>query len=392
VGTELYLRWVWELDEPNGYQRNGSGLEYDLDPTTNRQTGECADANGNICGDNLVYDVENRIIRKGVWWAGHPDAAYTYAPGNKRVWRGVWDGSGTQTVDELTFWSVNGQKLVTYQLSTSGSSLVAMATGTNQYFGGKLVKNATGYVTPDRLGSIGKYFPYGQERPSATTDGKEKFATYFRDSETGLDYADQRYHQPGMGRFMTPDPYSRSARSNAPGSWNRYAYTSGDPVNHADPMGLDSCDPTYGCLQWTNNYEFEWWQSTYYTGGGYTPGQQISAEDEAAYGAGVAAAGAGLASGGNSGSGAPNTGQGSGVWNSIKNFFGFGPRTPHVESTITYGSIQTPIVGPPNSFFVDPQNLGPAIRVFGPDGNANFDIHYQPNHPEVGDPPPALVE
>jgi RHS repeat-associated protein len=94
-------------------------------------------------------------------------------------------------------------------------------------------------VTPDRLGSIGKYFPYGQERPSATTDGKEKFATYFRDSETGLDYADQRYHQPGMGRFMTPDPYSGSASAKDPGSWNRYSYTGGDPVNRSDPGGLD---------------------------------------------------------------------------------------------------------------------------------------------------------
>ena len=48
---------------------------------------------------------------------------------------------------------------------------------------------------------VGKYFPYGQERPSATTDGKEKFATYFRDSETGLDYAQNRYHQPGMAAW-----------------------------------------------------------------------------------------------------------------------------------------------------------------------------------------------
>ncbi len=115
---------------------------------------------------------------------------------------------------------------------------MATQTGTNYYFGGKLIKNATGYVTPDRLGSIGKYFPYGQERPSATTDGKEKFATYFRDSETGLDYADNRYHQPGMGRFMTPDPYAASG-PNDPGSWNRYAYTRGDPVNRGDPSGLD---------------------------------------------------------------------------------------------------------------------------------------------------------
>ena len=96
-------------------------------------------------------------------------------------------------------------------------------------------------MTPDRLGSIGKYFPYGQERPSATTDGKEKFATYFRDSETGLDYAQNRYHQPGMGRFMTTD--SAAANRNDPGSWNRYAYTQGDPVNFNDPKGLFQAVP-----------------------------------------------------------------------------------------------------------------------------------------------------
>jgi RHS repeat-associated protein len=83
----------------------------------------------------------------------------------------------------------------------------------------------------------GKYFPYGQERPSATTDGTDKFATYFRDSETGLDYAQNRYHQPGMGRFMTPDPYGPSAKLIDPGSWNRYAYVGGDPVNRVDRQG-----------------------------------------------------------------------------------------------------------------------------------------------------------
>ena len=214
-------------------------LNVTYDPATNRQTGECADANGNLnsypCTNAAyTYDVENRI------WSTATGAAYSYAPGNKRVWRGVSSG-GTQTVDEVTYWSVTGQKLMTYQLSVSGSALVATATGGNVYFGGKLISNATGYVTPDRLGSIGKYFPYGQERPSATTDGKEKFATYFRDSETGLDYADQRYHQVGMGRFMTPDQYTASSGPKDPGSWNRYAYASGDPINGNDPSGQYTC-------------------------------------------------------------------------------------------------------------------------------------------------------
>ena len=123
-------------------------------------------------------------------------------------------------------------------------------TGTNYYFGSKLIKNAGGYVVADRLGSIGKFYPWGQEKPSATTNGTEKFTGYFRDAETGLDYADQRYHNPGTGRFMTSDPYVASGGPADPGSWNRYAYTRGDPVNRIDRTGLDDCSAykdAYAC-------------------------------------------------------------------------------------------------------------------------------------------------
>jgi RHS repeat-associated protein len=100
-------------------------------------------------------------------------------------------------------------------------------------------------VGADRLGSIGKFYPYGQEKPSATANGTEKFTGYFRDAETGLDYADQRYHNPGTGRFLTPDPYramsTGAADSKTPGSWNKYAYAQGDPINGIDPTGREVC-------------------------------------------------------------------------------------------------------------------------------------------------------
>jgi len=38
---------------------------------------------------------------------------------------------------------------------------------------------------------------------------------------------------------MTPDPAISSAKPNDPGSWNRYSYTGGDPVNRTDSSGLD---------------------------------------------------------------------------------------------------------------------------------------------------------
>jgi RHS repeat-associated protein len=207
---------------------------------TNRGSGECADANGNLCGTGLgyIYDVENRLLANGS--NGLATAQYAYAPDNKRVWRGEWSG-GSRTVNEAAFWSVTGQRVGFYNLVSYGGSLKPVQTGTEYYFGGKLVKNAGAYVHADRLGSIGKYYPYGQERPSATQNGTEKFATYFRDADTGLDYADQRYHAPGQGRFLSPDPSMYNVDLRNPGTWDAYAYTNGDPINSTDPEGLDTC-------------------------------------------------------------------------------------------------------------------------------------------------------
>ncbi len=69
------------------------------------------------------------------------------------------------------------------------------------------------------------------ERPPPVTSGIPK---------PGNHYADQRYISPGCGRFVTPDR-NPSPRLAAPGSWDRYAYTRGDPVNRRDPSGRDDC-------------------------------------------------------------------------------------------------------------------------------------------------------
>ena len=128
---------------------------------------------------------------------------------------------------------------------SSPPQLSATQTGTWYYFGRKMIKNASGYVVADRLGSIGHFYPYGQEKPSATTNGTEKFTGYLRDAETAMDYAINRYHVPGTGRFLTPDRFLGSARITSPGTWNRYTYVNGDPINRTDKTGLDDiCDGT----------------------------------------------------------------------------------------------------------------------------------------------------
>ena len=187
--------------------------------------------------------MENRLVAIVGTWSS-PTAYYSYDPANKRVWRGNWaySGSWARTEDEITFWSVNGQKLATYNVTQYGATLYATQSGTNYYFGAKLIKNASGWVYSNRLGSIGTFFPYGQERPSATTNNTEKFTGYFRDAETGNDYAVNRYESAGTGRFLTPDQGGRPKPSH-PSSWNKYAYAEGDPANGVDPTGQFAVAP-----------------------------------------------------------------------------------------------------------------------------------------------------
>jgi RHS repeat-associated protein len=67
----------------------------------------------------------------------------------------------------------------------------------------------------------------------------------------GLDYGDHRMYASTYGRFNTPDPFQGKAKGagdpGTPGSWNKYEYTLGDPVNNVDPQGTFlpiPCDPS----------------------------------------------------------------------------------------------------------------------------------------------------
>lgn len=84
--------------------------------------------------------------------------------------------------------------------------------------GGRLIASGSVRV---RGSQTMRYFPYGDEQ-TPTANGFDKFATYLRDAN-GLDYADQRFHHPGIGRFMSADPSMHSTDLGDPQSWNRFA-------------------------------------------------------------------------------------------------------------------------------------------------------------------------
>jgi RHS repeat-associated protein len=233
-------------------------MSLNVDPATNRvtSTGFQYDANGNDISrttpnDPLkTFDVANRLATVNGF-------SYGYTADNRRVLKRN-DSSGEEI---YTFWSITGQRLGTYKLNVAGDAWTTLST--NVYFHGRLIQSgAPGNmqaVLTDRLGSNvtgGKrYFPYGEERGAGTANNDEKFATYYRDAESGLDYADQRYEAIGYGRFSSPDRVMTEAQPAQPNSWNGYSYTSGDPVNSNDPTGRFFCN-TYGAWDWGGQ---PWW-------------------------------------------------------------------------------------------------------------------------------------
>jgi len=220
---------------------SGPTMNVTVDAATNRLVGSTYDANGNLTvgsGLNLTYDISNRIATA----AGPSSEWYSYAPGNKRVWKKRQTGVSTYE-ENVYFYGAGGQRLGTYTLTDSSGTLALTVKSANLYFGGKLIKEGVSWVAMDRLGSVRArlgdglttfdHFPYGEEKPSTTAQDRNKFATYFRD-HTNLDYADNRYYTSGMGRFITPDPTEVSAGT----SGNLATYALGDPVNLTDPIGL----------------------------------------------------------------------------------------------------------------------------------------------------------
>jgi RHS repeat-associated protein len=188
------------------------------------------------------YDDENRLTQ--VTLTGDNVKSYGYDSRNQRILRSTSTSFYCSLTVNLDLYGVDGKKLEEVSVATanySGTCGVESTSvlQTNVWFGGRLL------VPHDRLSSNGKYFPYGEDRtnpnPANPSNGVEKFATYTRDSSTGLDYADQRYYTSGLGRFLTADRRTDSATPTTPQSWNRYSYGEGDPTNANDPTGSVSC-------------------------------------------------------------------------------------------------------------------------------------------------------
>jgi RHS repeat-associated protein len=79
-----------------------------------------------------------------------------------------------------------------------------------------------------------EYEPYGQLVNRALTDGPG-FTGHVQDATTGLTYMQQRYYDPGIGRFLSVDPVTADSTTGA--NFNRYWYGNNNPYKFIDPDG-----------------------------------------------------------------------------------------------------------------------------------------------------------
>jgi RHS repeat-associated protein len=115
--------------------------------------------------------------------------------------------------------------------------------------------------------------PWGNETTGTfeTTTGSKnprRFTTYERDDNNSDDAMHRRYNA-SRGRFDQPDPYRGSVNPSDPQSFNRYAYTKNDPVNHSDPSGLMPID--CGAWGFDDGNPAGWFCINYDPWGGYNP-------------------------------------------------------------------------------------------------------------------------
>jgi len=232
----------------------GTTISTPVNAATNQLSGYTYDNNGNLISTGYTYDAENRIE-----FANAGGVQYFYDGQNKRIWQttctsGCTPGpSWTLATEQFNMFGADGKQLASYGAAVTWTNSQTQLTLTfgavteRAYFGGKLVAQTCtggcGYLVAagqDRLGSVGKYYPYGEDRSGQLGTDTVRFATYTRDSATGNDYADQRYYTSVLGRFMTPDRTSSNAMVLTQ-NWNKYSYVGGDPVNKTDPAG--TCSP-----------------------------------------------------------------------------------------------------------------------------------------------------
>ncbi|MEV4517069.1 RHS repeat-associated core domain-containing protein [Dactylosporangium sp. NPDC049525] len=198
------------------------------DQQGNRLTAQTSD--GTV---RLGYDQANRLVTVG------SDVAYTYDGDGQRTSvtrRGdvanlTWDRSASTPVllgDGTDTYVYGPDGVPVEQLDADGNASFLHTDGQGSV---RLLTDKDGTVTGRR-----DYDAFGRTLNATGTVPALGYRGQYTDKETGFQYLQARYYDPATAQFLTRDPLLTTTR--AP-----YSYAGNNPVNAADPSGLNPFDP-----------------------------------------------------------------------------------------------------------------------------------------------------
>jgi RHS repeat-associated protein len=196
------------------------------------------DNNGNTMTESsrqYIYNQNQRLIQVN---DGATTAYYTYNGNGQRAKKVV---NGVTTVFH---YSLSGQiiaesnsagNITAEYVYLNGQPLAKIEGGNTYYYHNDHL--GTPQVMTDSAGVVkwsADYKPFGEAtvNPSSTITNNLRFPGQYFDVETGLNYNYYRDYNPAIGRYIEKDPIGLR------GGINLFAYTSNNPINFSDPMGL----------------------------------------------------------------------------------------------------------------------------------------------------------
>lgn len=207
------------------------------DPANNKLVGYQYDNAGNTKVDaenrTFIYDGENKQVEVKDQY-GISIGKYFYDGDGKRIKKQTNTG-------EITIFVYDAQNKLVAEYSNQISQTPQVNYLTVDYLGSPRINT-------DKNGSViarHDYLPFGEEiaRANYSADNvSEKFATYERDKESSLDFAQARMYHNNYGRFTSPDVFSGFIDD--PQTFNKYVYVMNNPINLIDPSGY--CGVTAG--------------------------------------------------------------------------------------------------------------------------------------------------
>lgn len=209
------------------------------------------DRNGNLTSRatqtqtiQYSYDHENRLTRYN---DGQTEVQFIYDGDGNRIAK-IVDGVRTNYVNDvnglltqvLAEADAGWQTNKTYTLGLDRISQHNDPSDPSFYLYDSPGRSVTGLA--DASGTLVNTYKYDAFGERVTrSENIENIYTYNgeqNDPETGLIYLRNRYYDPHIGRFLTPDPLQGLLDS--PQSLNPYSFVENNPINFIDPLGLAS--------------------------------------------------------------------------------------------------------------------------------------------------------